>query len=84
MSSGVVYNSLCGRVEVGGDPGVQPSVGKERGDLVGSTHLVVHRKFGQGQPFWPVVLEVVDVASQVLFHHCVQALRLTIRLQVVW
>ena len=62
MSSGIISGSLCWRIEVGGDPGVPPGIGKERGDLGKFAHLVVRRELGKWLPFRSVVLEVVYIA----------------------
>jgi hypothetical protein len=61
---------------------VESVVGKEGRRSSGLRHLVVGSKFGHRKVAVPVVLEVVDIGTEVLFHHCIESFGLSIGLRV--
>jgi len=59
-----------------------PNFGKERQQRGGVGYLVVACKFRQKQIVHPIILQIGDIRSQVLFHHCVHPFGLSISLRM--
>jgi hypothetical protein len=53
------------------------------GLLSSSMHRVIVGKLGNSQPFFPVILTMVNKDAQILFKGLILAFRLTIYLEVV-
>src|SRR5205807_7006946 len=62
--------------------GVVAIISEERGDTSSFRGVVVCCEFCHGEPQGPVVLLVVHIGSQVLFHDSINSFRLTISLGV--
>ena len=59
-----------------------PKVGEERRQRGGVGYLVVACELRQKQIAHPIVLQIGDISPQVLFHHCVHPLSLSISLSM--
>ena len=76
--------ALVGWGEVCSDPGVPTTIGKEWGHFGGLILLVVSCELGQRKSPGPIVLSVIDVAPEILFHYRIEPLCLAIGPWVVW